>query len=88
MDFSAGFWEFDFFKAGLRGASSRLAFNGTDEKKHKNGLCGLADHTLSYFVVSWITCLLKLLSHEVLRFDILKVLLMAGNTSHQYDHNF
>jgi hypothetical protein len=32
MDFSAGFWEVDFFKAGLRGVSSRLAFNGTEKK--------------------------------------------------------
>ena len=85
MDFSAGFWEVDFFKAGLRGISSRLAFNGTDKKNHEKDDNMNKVTILSYFVVSLITCLLKLLSHEVLQFDILKVLLMAENAS-QYDH--
>ena len=52
-------------------------------KKHKNAYGGLGD-SLSHLVVFWITCLLELLSREVLQFDILKQLLWRK--IELYDH--
>ena len=54
--------------------SSRYAFDGTDKNHEKVSKYGLGDHSSSssYLVASWITCLLDILFHEVLQFDILE----------------
>ena len=64
---------------------TRFRWHWIKDSWEEECLCGFR---WSYLVVSWLTCLLELLSHEDLQFDILKMVLWwAAENRVQYNHS-